>query len=164
MKAYVVVIASTNTRQSKMGCMLRGGSETASCLLYWKKMIGAATSLSPVGWESIPGAFWKFAFHVRPWFAGVGVPVAHFHLPALVNQEGCHQFRIRIGTRQCDVVLEDIAAHSFEMAASHTRPSGPVPARRHMPGSTHPGLEQSIGTVREAFEHPLDFCVVFMIQ
>ncbi len=48
MKAYVVVIASTNTRQSKMGCMLRGGSETASCLLYWKKMIGAATSLSPV--------------------------------------------------------------------------------------------------------------------
>jgi hypothetical protein len=25
MKAYVVVIASTKTRQSKMGCMLRGG-------------------------------------------------------------------------------------------------------------------------------------------
>jgi hypothetical protein len=46
MKAYVVVIASTKTRQSKMDCMLRGESETVSCLLYWKKMMVIHNSLS----------------------------------------------------------------------------------------------------------------------
>ena len=37
-----------------------------------------------------------------------------------------------------------------------------VPARRHIHATTPPGIEQSIGTVREAFQHPLDFFVVFM--
>jgi hypothetical protein len=60
MKAYVMVIASTKTRQSKMGCMLWGGSVDSGLLTLLEKMIDELTSLSPVGWESIPGAFCKF--------------------------------------------------------------------------------------------------------